>query len=432
MTLASGQILQNRYRIASMLGQGGMGAVYQAWDTRLNVSLAIKEMIPQPGLDTQTLDELRRQFQQEAQILARLNHPHLVRVTDYFEEDGNAYLVMDFVDGESLDERIKREDALPESQVLAWTYQLLDALAYCHAQGIIHRDIKPQNVIIRSDGRAVLVDFGLVKLWDPNDPHTRTAMRGMGTPEYAPPEQYDTQVGHTDPRSDIYGLGATVYHALTGHAPPTATMRIASPRSFQPPRALNQSISPTTEASILRATELAVENRFASPEDMAAALRGEKPAPAIAPAGETQKTLHKTRVMPGAQPIPRPEPKRQRDTSRRIPVWIFGLGGLAVLMLVTGITLAPGLISRLIATPGSDPTAPIVAEISNTSTPTASPAPTKTHTPTSAPISTPTDTPRSTPTHRPTSTPKGEAVATDDDTETPSPSPTSSATPDTT
>ena len=95
MTLEAGQMLQNRYRIVSMLGQGGMGAVYKAWDTRLNVSLAIKEMVPQPSLDQQTLEQLRQQFQQEAQILARLSHPHLVRVTDFFEEDGKAYLVMD-------------------------------------------------------------------------------------------------------------------------------------------------------------------------------------------------------------------------------------------------------------------------------------------------------------------------------------------------
>ena len=188
--LTTGTILQNRYRIVSLLGQGGMGAVYRAWDMRLNVPVALKEMVPQPGLDSQTLAQLRQQFQQEANILARLNHPHLVRVTDFFEEENNAYLVMDFVEGESLADRIARQGALPETEVLSWAGQLLDALSYCHARGVIHRDIKPQNVVIRPDGRAVLVDFGLVKLWDPSDPRTRTVMRGMGTPEYAPPEQY--------------------------------------------------------------------------------------------------------------------------------------------------------------------------------------------------------------------------------------------------
>jgi serine/threonine protein kinase len=324
MTLAAGQVLQNRYRIVAQLGQGGMGAVYRAWDTRLNVSLALKEMIPQPTLDQQTLAALRKQFQQEAQILARLSHPHLVRVTDFFEESGNAYLVMDFVEGESLADRIEREGALAEQQVLDWTQQLLDALAYCHAQGIIHRDIKPQNVIIRSDGRAILVDFGLVKLWDPNDPHTRTVMRGMGTPEYAPPEQYDTQIGHTDARSDIYGLGATIYHALTGQAPPTATMRIASPAKYQPPRMLNPRLSPATETSVLRATELAVENRFGSAEEMAAALRGgvHTPTVRVAPASTKTKVIPGARAVTEAQPAPvagrkHPHPPRPRPGQRR-------------------------------------------------------------------------------------------------------------------
>ncbi|MDW7991851.1 MAG: serine/threonine-protein kinase, partial [Anaerolineae bacterium] len=195
--LKPGTLLQNRYRIVALLGRGGMGAVYQAQDLRLNVPVAVKEMTPQPGIDPQTLAALRQQFYQEAQVLARLSHPNLVRVTDYFEERGNAYLVMEFVEGQSLADLIARRGPLPEAQVLEWARQLLDALAYCHAQGVIHRDIKPQNVIIRGDGRAVLVDFGLVKLWDPRDPRTRTVVRAMGTPEYAPPEQWGA--GHTDP-----------------------------------------------------------------------------------------------------------------------------------------------------------------------------------------------------------------------------------------
>ena len=185
MPLTSGQVLQNRYRIVTLLGQGGMGAVYRAWDTRLNIPVAVKELVPQPGLAAPMLNRLRQQFIQEAQTLARLDHPHLVNVSDYFEEEGKSYLVMKYVEGESLAERIKRPGALDETQVLTWARQLLAALAYCHKQGVLHRDIKPQNVIITPDGEAVLVDFGLVKLWDPNDPRTRTAIRGAGTPEYA-------------------------------------------------------------------------------------------------------------------------------------------------------------------------------------------------------------------------------------------------------
>ncbi|MBN1921956.1 MAG: protein kinase [Anaerolineae bacterium] len=312
--LQPGQLLQNRYRVIALLGQGGMGAVYRAWDTRLNVAIALKEMLAQPGTEPALLERLREQFYQEATVLARLSHPYLVRVTDFFLEGPNAYLVMDFVQGESLDGIIKHQGALPEVQVLTWAEQLLDALEYCHEQGIIHRDIKPQNVIIRPDGRAILVDFGLVKLWNPTDPRTQTVMRGLGTPEYAPPEQYDTQSGHTDPRSDIYSLGATLYHALTGQAPPTATQRIARRAAFQPPRLLNQQLSATTDAAILQALELTVEYRFPSAAAMAQALRSKgravarPPSPATAPPMPKPPATTPPATTPYPQPVATPPP----------------------------------------------------------------------------------------------------------------------------
>ncbi len=293
--LTTGQVLQNRYRIVSQLGQGGMGAVYRAWDERLNIYVAVKEMVPQPGLDPETLTRLRQQFHQEATVLARLAHPNLVRVSDFFEEGGNAYLVMDFVEGQSLADLIRKQAALPEGQVLAWADQLLNALAYCHSQGVIHRDIKPQNIIIRPDGQPVLVDFGLVKLWDPNDPRTRTVVRAMGTPEYAPPEQYGIS-GHTDPRSDLYSLGATLYHALTGRVPPTATDRIVNPAALHPPRRLSPRISPSTEAVIIRAMELQPDARFRNAAEMRTALRGE-PSPAPVTPSHTP-SLAPPRVIP--------------------------------------------------------------------------------------------------------------------------------------
>jgi serine/threonine protein kinase len=277
MPLNAGQVLQNHYRIVSLLAQGGMGAVYRVWNTRLNIPMALKEMLPQPGLASHSLTQLRHQFQQEAMVLARLKHPHLVDVTDFFEEGGNAYLVMNFIEGKSLAHRIEREGALPEHQVLTWTSQLLNALAYCHYQGVIHRDVKPQNIIIRPDGQTVLVDFGLVKLWDPRDPRTRTAIRAMGTPEYAPPEQYDAAAGHTDARSDIYSLGATLYHALTGQAPPTATMRIVDPAVLTPVRALSPKVSSHVAAAVTRALELQPAARFGSAQEMATALASEAP-----------------------------------------------------------------------------------------------------------------------------------------------------------
>jgi len=327
--LTPGSVLQNRYRIVSLLGQGGMGAVYRAWDMRLSVPVALKEMIPQPGLDVQTLAKLRQQFQQEATVLARLNHPHLVRVTDFFEELGNAYLVMDFVEGESLAERITQRGSLPETQVLAWAEQLLSAVAYCHSQGIIHRDIKPQNVVIRPDGQAVLVDFGLVKLWDPGDPRTKTVMRGLGTPEYAPPEQYEADTEHTDPRSDIYSVGATLYHALVGQAPLTATLRMATPERFMPVRNLNPQISPATEVIVMQALELARSKRWQSAEEMASALEagsGRIPAQPPAHVAPVKPKRDKTEVLPSVQAA---TPAR-----RRVPVWGWILGGGALFLII--------------------------------------------------------------------------------------------------
>jgi serine/threonine protein kinase len=373
MGLSTGTILQNRYRIVRLLERGGMGAVYRAWDIRLGVPIALKEMTLQPGLISDTLAQLHRQFQQEAMVLARLSHPHLVRVTDFFEEGDTVYLVMDFVQGESLAEHIAREGALPETQVLDWAGQLLDALAYCHAQGVIHRDVKPQNVIIRPDGRVVLVDFGLVKLWDPRDPRTRTIIRTMGTPEYAPPEQYDSTTGHTDPRSDVYSLGATMYHALTGQAPPTATQRIVNPAALVPVRALNPRASIQVETAVLRALELPPAARFQSAVEMAAALGGRV-----------------TASMP------------KRQSRRRVPAWVWALGGLSTLILMAG--LAAGAI-KVVGGPTSTPTPSPTIMPTVTSTPTDVPTPTPTPTPTATPTPHPTSTPLPTATPTPTSTP---------------------------
>ena len=320
MPLTRGDILQNRYRITALLARGGMAAIYRGWHTTLNKPIAIKEMCPQPGIDAHTLSHLRRQFKQEAAILARLQHPNLVQVLDFFEEEDKTYLVMDLVEGESLAERIEREGALPEDQVLEWADQLLDALAYCHDQAIIHRDVKPSNIIIRPDGKPILVDFGLVKLWDPDDPHTKTVMQGMGTPEYAPPEQYGARPGHTDPRSDLYSLGATLYHALTGEAPMTATERTAGIQQFRSPQEIDPRIDTRINVAIMRATELRIADRFGSAAEMRAALDMTAP-----------MTLPQTHLQ-----------RQSAKSSTRWAKALIGivLGAMAFLILVVGLVIA--------------------------------------------------------------------------------------------
>ena len=274
MLLSPGSVLHRRYRIVGLLGQGGMAAVYCSHDRTFDRLVAIKQLRPDPMASEKALAEARQQFKHEAQILATLDHANLPRVTDFFESDGFEYLVMDYVEGQTLsDMGAVQSSGLEEGQVLEWADQLLAALEYIHQHGIVHRDVKPSNIRLTPDGRIFLVDFGLVKLFDPRNPKTATIMHGLGTHEYAPPEQYDAHLGHTDPRSDIYALGATLYHLFTGRAPATATQRVADPSSFRPPRALGAHISSDVERVVLRAMELQPAKRFDSATTMRTAIR---------------------------------------------------------------------------------------------------------------------------------------------------------------
>jgi serine/threonine-protein kinase len=336
MPLSPGEVVKDRYRIARLLGQGGMGAVYRAWDLSLNVPVALKEMIPEPGIDSRELAELREQFRREAQVLAGLTHPNLPRVTDFFEWHGNAYLVMDFVEGESLDELIARQGPVPEERARQWAAQLLDALAVCHARRIVHRDVKPQNIIIRPSGQAVLVDFGLVKLWDPRHPHTQRIIRGMGTVEYASPEHLNLWGRHTEPRSDLYSLGATLYHALTGREPPSAMERWSDPASLIPPRRAGAKVTVQTEKLVLHALELDIDHRIADAREMQAALTGSS--------GSKPFDVSWARPMTGSfprreQPSPTPVPLR-RDAR-----WHLEMGTAMVMAALGVLAIQIGLFS---------------------------------------------------------------------------------------
>ncbi len=273
-------LLHQRYLIRRVIGQGGMGNVYLAEDTRLAGRLcAVKEVAHDPALPPHLLEEARAQFLQEATVLARLDHPNLPKVPDFFSEGRRDYLVMDFVPGKDL--RTLIEEAryagrfLPEKQVLAWAGQLADALTYLHSQNppIIHRDIKPGNLKLTPGGVIKLVDFGLVKVLE-SDEVTVTVVQGRGTALYTPLEQYGGDTGRTDVRSDIYAFGATLYHLLTNHPPPSARDRFLNPAIFRPPRAFNPEISPRTERAILWAMRLHPDERPESVEAFREALLG--------------------------------------------------------------------------------------------------------------------------------------------------------------
>ena len=264
--IATGTILNNRYRIATLLGQGGFGAVYRAWDLNLNRVCAVKENI-------ETSRDAVRQFSREATLLANLTHPNLPRVIDHFSITGQGqYLVMDYIDGKDLREMMEQTfEPLPEAQVLPWIIQICDALKYLHSQPqpIIHRDLKPANIRITPQGKAMLVDFGIAKVYDP-DLRTISGAKAL-SPGYSPPEQYGQ--GVTDIRSDIYALGATLYALLTGQKPPESIdLLTGTAPPLVPPRTLVPKISPSISAAIVKAMQLERSQRFQNISELKAAL----------------------------------------------------------------------------------------------------------------------------------------------------------------
>jgi len=264
MTLEQGTLLNGRYRILDILGQGGMGSVYRAMDENLGVEVAVKENLF-------TTDEYSRQFRLEAVILASLRHPNLPRVTDHYViENVGQYLVMDYIEGEDLRQRMERQGTISEEDAILVGAAMSDALAYLHTRKppVLHRDIKPGNVKITSDGHVYLVDFGLAKLIQGSQT-TTTGARAM-TPGYSPPEQYGT--ARTDPRSDIYSLGATLYAALTGIIPEDGLARVMDNIQLTPLRKHNPNISRRLAAAIEKAMEAYPDDRFQNAEDMRRAL----------------------------------------------------------------------------------------------------------------------------------------------------------------
>jgi len=304
LLLASGDTLQGRYRITRLLGQGGMGAVYQAQDMRLgNRPVAVKE-----NFDAST--EAQAQFQLEATTLAALNHPNLPRVSDHFiEPSGKQYLVMDFVEGQDLQEMLDQRGRLSEAQALPWIAQVCDALAYLHSRNppIIHRDIKPANIRITPVGRAMLVDFGIAKQFRPGQ-QTVAAARAV-TSGFSPPEQYGG--ARTDARSDVYALGATLYCLLTGQPPPDAMDRL-SRDALVPPRRANPGVSQATESAILAALALNPPSRPQSVDEFRQMLSQPpqaRSAPALAPTAlASAASVASSPSFAPSPPVVRPAP----------------------------------------------------------------------------------------------------------------------------
>ena len=268
--LSPGLVLQERYQIVRSLGNGGMGAVYEALDLRLDTSVALKQAFSADP-------RLRKQFEQEARLLAQLHHPALPRVSDYFTEGERVFLVMQFIAGDDLAEIISKQPGpLPRNQVIAWADQLLDALVYLHTRDrqIIHRDIKPHNLKLTGNGRIALLDFGLAKA--ESDTTASSASVFGFTRRYSPPEQMQDQ--GTSPLSDIYALGATLYHLVTGVKPADALVRAKAVGQslddpLTPANEIHAAVGPEVAAILQRALALDPQKRFRSADEFRDSLR---------------------------------------------------------------------------------------------------------------------------------------------------------------
>jgi serine/threonine-protein kinase len=274
--IKTGTVLRTRYQVKEIIGQGGAGCIYLSEDLRLEGRLcAVKEVEYDLALPEEMLQEARDQFQREATVLARLDHPNLPKVSDFFSIRDRDYLVMDFVPGKDLRQLMiearQKQAFLPEADVLDWASQLADALKYLHTQEtpIVHRDIKPSNLKLTPNGLVKLVDFGLVKMLAPGEV-TITILQGQGTALYTPLEQYGGDSGHTDARSDIYAFGATLYHLLTNEPPTNVRDRFLNPGTLPRVRDINPDVSVRTERAIHWALQLHPEDR---PKDIDAFVK---------------------------------------------------------------------------------------------------------------------------------------------------------------
>lgn len=263
MLLSPETILENRYLIKKVLGRGGMGSVYLAEDKRLdNRYVAIKEMLLHIS-ENENYEKAIKQFKIEATMLAKMDHPNLPKIMDYFEDGKKQYLVMEYIKGRTLKELIdERKNAFSEDQVIKWAMAICSALSYLHCQDppIVFRDLKPHNIMLNSSNQIKLIDFGIAKIFIPSE-KTDTFIQAKGSIGYCPPEQCSPK-GTTDPRTDIYSLAATMHYLITNRNPSDL------PFVFPPVRELNKEITPEMEKILSRALELDCEDRYNNVEDL--------------------------------------------------------------------------------------------------------------------------------------------------------------------
>jgi Tol biopolymer transport system component/predicted Ser/Thr protein kinase len=332
MELSADTLLHERYKIMRKLGQGGMGAVYEAFDTTLDTKVAVKTNFS-PAQDSV------EQFLHEARLLASLKHPNLPRVTDYFVIGTEQYLVMDFIEGKDLNERVKEGGALELNDVMNWADKLTSAIEYLHRQDppVIHRDIKPANIKITPEGQVFLVDFGIAKS---SGTSQETASGASGySPGFAPPEQYGH--GRTGPFSDQYSLAATIYTLLTTVKPVDSIERLMGKATLMLVNEINKKVPTNIADAIQKALSMHPGDRFASIGDFRKALNNPN-----FRLGEAERDASNANITqrppakPMEVPIPVPGVVGAQKTKKKFKGWVIAL-------IIVGVLLCLGAIATL-------------------------------------------------------------------------------------
>jgi hypothetical protein len=334
-----GELIGGRYEIEELVGTGGMSSVYRARDGVLERRVALKVLHEHFSADPEYVERFRR----EARAIARLNHPNIVTVIDRGEFEKRQFIVFEHIPGENLKEVLEREGQLPVAQALALTHQIARGLAFAHQQGVVHRDVKPQNVLLDESGTAKVTDFGIARSLDPGEELTQTGTL-LGTSDYIAPEQASGQP--VDARSDQYSLGVLLYELLTGEVPyPADSFMAVAMRHLRDPvpsiRERRPDVPDRVDEIVARTMAKRPEDRFPSTEAMMAAIEA-----ALADTGEGASRNEATGVLsrderpsPGrsaARPGPRRRQRRGRFAPLLLALLVVGAGAIALGLIVAG------------------------------------------------------------------------------------------------
>ena len=340
MHLKNNTLLQGgKYKIERFIASGGFGCAYEAYHTLLDMRVALKEFFVsdfcnrdektgQVSVATKSevelIGKLKKKFMDEARALYKMKHPGIVCVIDVFEENGTAYYAMEYIDGQSLSDVVKQRGKLPEAEAVGYIRQVAEALKYVHSLNRLHLDIKPGNIMLGREGKAILIDFGASKHYDDETGENTSTLLAINTKGYAPVEQVNQSFKSFSPATDIYALGATLYKLLTGITPPPSTMLNSEEATLAP---LPSTISSSTRKAVESAMQLLRKHRPQTVEAWMGMLVDEEktneifvvPDPTPAP-------------KPKPQPVPKPKPARQLE-------WKWIISGVAAAAIIISVAI---------------------------------------------------------------------------------------------